>query len=62
MRNAFHDRLATLHEEASFRVPGTGRTITGTVQGITETGALRLHTSDGPEIVHAGDVTTQRDA
>lgn len=62
VRSAFHDRLATLHEQATFRVPGTDRTITGTVEGITETGALRLHTPDGPETVHAGDVTTRRDA
>jgi BirA family biotin operon repressor/biotin-[acetyl-CoA-carboxylase] ligase len=62
VRSAFHDRLASLHEHATFRVPGTDQKIAGTVQGITETGALRLHTPDGPETVHAGDVTTQRDA
>ena len=62
VRAAFHDRFEALHKEASFRVPGTDRTVAGTVQGITETGALRLHTPDGPETVHAGDVTTQRDA
>jgi BirA family biotin operon repressor/biotin-[acetyl-CoA-carboxylase] ligase len=62
VREAFHDRFDALHEEASFRVPGTDRTISGTVQGLTETGALRLRTPDGPETVHAGDVTTQRDA
>jgi BirA family biotin operon repressor/biotin-[acetyl-CoA-carboxylase] ligase len=62
VRDAFHDRFDALHEQVSFRVPGTGRTIAGTVQGITETGALRLRTPDGPEIIHAGDVTTQREA
>jgi BirA family biotin operon repressor/biotin-[acetyl-CoA-carboxylase] ligase len=62
VRAAFHDRFSDLHEQASFRVPGTERTIRGTVQGITETGALRLHTPTGPETVHAGDVTTRRDA
>lgn len=62
VRDAFQDRFAALHEQASFRVPGTDRTITGTVQGITETGALRLHTPNGPETVHAGDVTTRSDA
>jgi BirA family biotin operon repressor/biotin-[acetyl-CoA-carboxylase] ligase len=62
VRAAFHDRLTSLHEYATFRVPGTDQTIEGTVQGVTETGALRLRTADGPETVHAGDVTTQRDA
>lgn len=62
VRKAFHDRLVSLHEQASFRVPGTDRTISGTVQGITETGALRLRTPDGPQTVHAGDVTTRSDA
>jgi len=62
VRNAFHDRLTTLHEQVSFGVPGTDQTIVGTVQGITETGALRLRTPDGPQTVHAGDVTTKRDA
>ncbi|MFB6230847.1 MAG: biotin--[acetyl-CoA-carboxylase] ligase [Salinibacter sp.] len=59
VRSAFHDRLPILHEHATFRVPGTDRTISGTVQGITETGALRLHTPDGPQTVQAGNVTSQ---
>lgn len=59
VRQAFHDRLATLHERASFRLPGTDRTVSGVVQGITDTGALRLDTPDGPETVHAGDVTSR---
>jgi BirA family biotin operon repressor/biotin-[acetyl-CoA-carboxylase] ligase len=62
VRGAFHDRFEALHEEASFRVPGTDRTIAGTVQGIAETGALRLRTPDGPETIHAGDVTTRSGA
>ncbi len=62
VRPAFHDRLTSLHEPATYRVPAADRTITGVVQGITETGALRLQTPDGPETIHAGDVTTQRDA
>jgi len=62
VRRAFQARLAALHEHATFRVPGTDRTISGMVQGITETGALRLDTPDGPETVHAGDVTTRNDA
>jgi len=62
VRRAFEDRLSTLHEHATFRVPGTDRTLSGTVEGITDTGALRLDTPGGPETVHAGDVTTRRDA
>jgi BirA family biotin operon repressor/biotin-[acetyl-CoA-carboxylase] ligase len=62
VRAAFHNRFSALHEQASFRVPGTDRTLTGTVQGLTETGALRLQTPDGPETIHAGDVTTRPDA
>ncbi len=61
VRAAYHDRLATLHAPVTFRIPGTDRTITGTVQGITETGALRLDTPDGPKTVHAGDVTSRGD-
>lgn len=57
VRAAFHDRLASLHEQTTFHVPGTDQTISGVVRGITETGALRLDTPDGPETVHAGDVT-----
>jgi BirA family biotin operon repressor/biotin-[acetyl-CoA-carboxylase] ligase len=62
VRSAFHDRFEALHEEASFRIPGSDRTIAGTVQGIAETGALRIHTPDGLETIHAGDVTTRREA
>lgn len=60
VRTAFHDRLASLGESTTLRVPNTDRTISGTVQGITKTGALRLQTEDGLKTVHAGDVTTQQ--
>ena len=58
VRTAFEDRLTSLHEHTTLHVPGTDRTLSGTVQGITETGALRLRTADGTATVHAGDVTT----
>ena len=59
VRTAFEERLACLHEQTTLRVPDTDRTLSGTVEGITETGALRLRTADGPKTVHAGDVTTR---
>ncbi|PSQ97068.1 MAG: biotin--[acetyl-CoA-carboxylase] ligase [Bacteroidetes bacterium SW_9_63_38] len=59
VRAAFHERLAALQESMTFRASETGDTITGVVQGITDTGALRLDTPDGPRIVHAGEVTSR---
>ncbi|MFO8098117.1 MAG: biotin--[acetyl-CoA-carboxylase] ligase [Salinibacter sp.] len=59
VRSAFERRLAVLHDSISLRFAGSDRTVSGTVQGITETGALRLNTADGPQTVHAGEVTTQ---
>lgn len=59
VRNAFEERLSSLHEQITLHVPNTDRTVSGTVEGITDTGALRLHTATGTTTVHAGDVTTQ---
>lgn len=59
VRAAFHDRLAALHGSVTLRESDTGETLTGVVQGITDTGALRLDTPDGPRTVHAGDVTSR---
>ena len=59
VRTAFEERLTSLHEQTSLRVPETDQTLTGTVEGIAETGALRLRTAHGMTTVHAGDVTTQ---
>lgn len=59
VRSAFHDRLSSLYEHRTFRVPRADETISGAVQGITETGALHLDTPNGPETIHAGDVTTR---
>lgn len=59
VRSAFHERLATLHESTTLRFAGTDRAITGTVRGITDTGALRLETDHGLQTVHAGEVTSQ---
>ncbi len=60
VRRAFEERLASLQAPTTLHVPETDRTLSGTVEGITKTGALRLRTPDGPTTVHAGDVTTQR--
>jgi BirA family biotin operon repressor/biotin-[acetyl-CoA-carboxylase] ligase len=59
VRTAFEERLASLHEPTTLRVPEADQTLTGRVEGITKTGALRLRTADGTKTVHAGDVTTQ---
>lgn len=59
VRAAFEDRLSMLGDTVTFRTSDTGDTLTGTVQGLTETGALRLHTPNGPTTVHAGEVTTR---
>lgn len=60
VRTAFEERLTSLHEQTSLRVPDTDRTLSGTVEGITESGALRLRTGEGVQTVRAGDVTTRR--
>lgn len=60
VRAAFRDRLTALGEQITLRLTGTDQTVTGTVRGITETGALRLRTPDGLQTVHAGNVTTQQ--
>ncbi|WP_103019564.1 biotin--[acetyl-CoA-carboxylase] ligase [Salinibacter altiplanensis] len=60
VRAAFRTRLASLGATRTLQAPGTDEALTGTVQGITETGALRLRTADGTVTeVHAGDVTSQ---
>lgn len=60
VRTAFEERLSSLHDETTLRIPDTNQTLSGTVTGITDTGALRLRTDAGMETVHAGDVTTRR--
>jgi BirA family biotin operon repressor/biotin-[acetyl-CoA-carboxylase] ligase len=57
VRAAFHDRLASLGERATFRVADAEGPVAGVVQGITDTGALRLDTPDGPRVLHSGEAT-----
>ena len=60
VRTAYRERLAALGTTTTLRVPGTDQALSGTVVGITDTGALRLRRADGSETtVHAGDVTTR---
>ena len=60
VRSAYEERLASLHEPTTLHVPNTNRSRSGTVQGITPTGALRLDTAEGPTTVHAGEATRHR--
>jgi len=59
VRDAFHDRLASLGEPTTLRVSAAEAPMRGVVRGITDTGALRLDTPDGPRTVHAGDATSR---
>jgi len=59
VRNAFEERFSCLHEQITLHVPDTDRTVSGTVTGITHTGALRLRTATETKTIHAGDVTTR---
>jgi BirA family biotin operon repressor/biotin-[acetyl-CoA-carboxylase] ligase len=60
VRRAYEERLVSLHKPTTLHVPSAGRSLSGTVQGITDTGALRLDTPDGPATVHAGEATRHR--
>jgi BirA family biotin operon repressor/biotin-[acetyl-CoA-carboxylase] ligase len=58
VRRAFSERMDRMNEAVTLRFTGSDRTVTGRVLGITPAGALRLETSDGETVVHAGEVTT----
>jgi len=59
-RNAYEERLVSLHEPTTLHLPNASRSLSGTVQGITDTGALRLDTPEGPATVHTGEATRHR--
>jgi BirA family biotin operon repressor/biotin-[acetyl-CoA-carboxylase] ligase len=58
VRAAFRERMDRLGEPVTLRFTGSDRTVSGTIRGITPTGALRLATADGEKILHAGEVTS----
>ncbi len=63
IRRAYETRLHGLGHPTALRLAGQEHPITGLLLGIADTGALRLHTDDGPRTYHAGEVTLDiRDA
>ena len=60
VQKAYKDRLHGLNAPLTLHLPEAGQTVEGLLDGITETGALRLQTTDGLRTFHAGDVTTHR--
>ena len=59
LREAYTEQMLYQGTRITVRAPGTDRTRTGTVVGITETGALLLDTPHGRASFHAGEVTTR---
>ena len=59
LRTAYADQMLHRGQSITLHTPGTHATHTGTVRGITKTGALRLDTPSGPMSFHAGEVTTR---
>ncbi len=56
IRRAYERRLHGLGRTTTLCMAGHEPPITGLVLGITDTGALRLHTDDGPRTFHAGEI------
>ena len=50
-------RLHGLGQSTTLRMTEQDETVTGVILGVSDTGALRLDTPDGPRTFHAGDVT-----
>jgi BirA family biotin operon repressor/biotin-[acetyl-CoA-carboxylase] ligase len=59
VRERYRGRLARLNQRTRLHLTGTSEAIEGTIEGISETGAIILHTEAGPRVFHTGDVTTQ---
>ncbi len=57
-RRAYEARLHGLGRETTLRFTGRQERVGGVLLGITDTGALRLRTADGPRTFHAGEVTS----
>ena len=56
IRQAYETRLHGLGHPTALRLAGQEHPITGLLLGIADTGALRLHTDDGPRTFHAGEI------
>jgi BirA family transcriptional regulator, biotin operon repressor / biotin---[acetyl-CoA-carboxylase] ligase len=59
VRRAFCSRLHRLGETVTYRLAEGRGSIRGTLEGITDLGALRLNTEHGVRTFHAGELTTQ---
>lgn len=57
VRQAFLDRMAFLGVPVSVVPAAGGSALTGTIEGIAESGGLLLRTSGGLHTLHAGDVS-----
>ena len=53
----YTSRLHGLGQSTTLRLTEQDETVTGVILGVSDTGALRLDTPDGPRTFHAGDVT-----
>ena len=58
VRKAYTERLVGLGDPITLRFAGRTETVSGILLGINATGALRLETTDGIQLFHAGEVTT----
>jgi len=56
----FERRMAGLGTAATVTFPLSGEAVEGTILGVAESGALRLETSSGEQIFHAGEITLRR--
>lgn len=59
VRERYRKRLTGLNQRTVLHLTDTAEAIEGTLDGISETGALILRTEAGPKVFHTGDVTTQ---
>jgi len=57
VHTAYRNRLYRLGHPITLRLTEQDHPLTGTLLGVTDTGALRLDTDQGIRIFHAGDVT-----
>lgn len=57
VREAFEERMLCMGERVTLRYTDDHSSIEGIVDGIDDTGGLRLRQSDGFHTVHAGEVT-----